>query len=394
MTTTDDATITMPNLNLRKIMASFAYLAYCGQGITTPKPETEILRLINAAMPRIKPIASSTKKPLWSVVWGPAVFTMPGALYQDNMMFVAQNLADATQFVIAVRGTNFISDLDWLMEDFDVLQMIPWPAAANAAISESTSIDLQILLGMIGKDGRGNGMSLLDFLNGQTFLRAIKLCVTGHSLGGCVAGTLALHLTENRTHWDPRKYSSVCSITFAAPTAGNAEFATYSDSKFAGQGQFPGWDSTLKTNFDAVHCDQDVAPLAWTTIAVTSPSAGQPYPKLLTIYGSNLDFMNTDLGFAIGPFFYQYLCPALVKIMSARNYQQVGQGPAGKLNGSFNSALAPTAVTFEAYVTAFIAQAEYQHGSSYPILLGVPELNDPNIIVTRLLLDARQARSH
>jgi Lipase (class 3) len=391
MAATTDATI--PNLNLRQIMASFAYLAYCGQGITTPKPETEILRLINAAMPRIKPIASSTKKPLWSVVWGPAVFTMPGALYQDNMMFVAQNIADPTQFVVAVRGTNFISDLDWLMEDFDVLQMISWPAAANAAISESTSIDLQILLAMKGKSG-STEWSLLDHLNNATKHYPIKVCVTGHSLGGCAAGTLALYLKDNQTKWDVSKKSTVCSITFAAPTAGNAEFATYSDSKFAGQGQFPGWDSTLKTNFDAVHCDQDVAPLAWTTIAVKSPNAGQPYPPLLTIYGSNLDFMNTDLGFGIGPFFYQYLCPALVNIMSPRNYQQVVQGPAGKLNGSFNSALAPTAVTFEAYVSAFIAQAEYQHGSSYPILLGVPELNDPNIIVTRLLLDARQARSH
>jgi len=391
MTATTNETIPIPNLKLRQIMASFAYLAYCGQGITTPKPETEILRLINSAMPRIPPIAAPN--PLWNVVWGPAVFTMPGALYQDNMMFVAQKQTDLSQFVIAVRGTNFISDLDWLMEDFDVLQMIPWPTAPNAAISESTSIDLQILLGMIGKDDRGNEMSLLDYLNGQTFLRAIKLCVTGHSLGGCVAGTLALHLKENRTYWDPREYSSVCSITFAAPTAGNKEYAHHSDSQFVGRGVFPGWDNTLETNFDAVRCNLDVAPLAWTTDVLRSPSQQHPYPRVLTIYGSNLDFMQTDGGILFGGVLNQYICPTLVDVMTSRNYWQVVIGQ-GILGGSFNTDLSPQEDAFKPYVKAFIAQAEYQHGSSYPNLLGVQQLNDPNIIVTRLLLNARRARRH
>jgi hypothetical protein len=143
-----------------------------------------------------------------------------------------------------------------------------------------------------------------------------------------------------------------------------------------------------------VRCTLDVAPLAWTTAAVTSPGAGTPYPPLLTIYGGNIDFINTDIGFALGPVFYQYICPELVSIMTPRNYQQVAPGPTGTLNGSFNQALAPTAVTFKAYVSAFIAQAEYQHGSSYPILLNVPQLNDPNIIVTRLLQDEHQTRAH
>ncbi len=40
----------------------------------------------------------------------------------------------------------------------------------------------------------------------------------------------------------------------------------------------------------------------------------------------------------------------------------------------------------EDYLTPFFGQGKYQHGSSYPILLGVPELNDPTIIVTNLAL--------
>jgi hypothetical protein len=379
MTATDDATTPTQNLKLRQIMASFAYLAYCGQGITTPNPEAEILRLIKRAMPQIPPLAHPN--PPWQVVWGPAVFTMPGALYQDNMMFVAQNQSDPSQFVIAVRGTNFVSDLDWLMEDLDILQLIPWPTAPNAAISESTSIDLQVLLGMIGKNGRGDEMCLLDFLSGQTFLRSINLCVTGHSLGGCVAGTLALYLKENRTHWDPRKYSFVCSVTFAAPTAGNAAFAKHSDQQFADQSKrFPGWDPTLGTNFDAVRCTLDVAWMSWMTYYVATPS-GDSYPPLLNIYGDNLDFWNASGGSAFSVVLTQFVCPMLVDIMTPRNYQQVVPG-ATKLGGTFNGSPPPYDDPLKQYVEAFLEQAKYQHGSSYPILLGVPQLDDSKIIVT------------
>ncbi len=250
--------MTIQNLPLRQIMASFAYLAYCGEQITTPDPAPQILDLINAAMPKIPPIA--TPNPVWRVVWGPIAYTVPGALYQDNLMFVVQNQTDTTQFAIAIRGTNFISDLDWLLEDFDILQMMPWLAApAGAQISESTSIGLQILLAM--KDGTSQA-TLLEFLKSQS-ANPIKLCVTGHSLGGCLAGTFALYLKDNRASWDSSCTSVVCCVTFAAPTAGNAAFATYSDGQFqGGGGAFPGWDSSLGTNCDTVRCSFDVAPLA------------------------------------------------------------------------------------------------------------------------------------
>src|SRR5690349_4770247 len=111
---------TIQNLTQRQIMVSFAYLAYSGDKVTVsqnPSPEAAILGYINASMPNIPPIAAPNDT--WEVVWGPAVFTMPGALYQENMMFAVQNQVDRTQFAIAIRGTN--CDLDWLMEDLDIL---------------------------------------------------------------------------------------------------------------------------------------------------------------------------------------------------------------------------------------------------------------------------------
>jgi hypothetical protein len=371
--------MTIQNLTLRQIMASFAYLAYCGEQITTSNPEPQILGLINAAMPKIPPIASP--KATWSVVWGPVAYTQPGALYQDNLMFVVQNQSDKTQFAIAIRGTNFISDLDWLMEDFDILQTIPWSLAqAGAQISESTSIDLQVLLAMKGQCSLSDQATLLEFLKSQT-ATPINVCVTGHSLGGCLAGTFALYLKDNRASWDGSGTSLVCCITFAGPTAGNAAFATYSDGQFEGGGGFPGWDSSLGTNCDAVRCSFDVAPLAWTAAAVTIPGGGV-FPPLLTIYGNNLNFLN--LAFSSYTLFaglVGFASPKLVAVLSPRNYQQVTAG-ATNLVGVFNTQYSPASDGLDDYLTAFVGQAEYQHSDSYPSLLGVPQLNDPSIIVT------------
>ena len=420
MTATCDPTI--QNLNLRQIMASFAYLAYCGQGITDKSNlahlEAEILGLIEQAMPQIPPIAAPN--PLWNVVWGPAVFTMPGALYQDNMMFVVQNQADKTQFAIAIRGTNFVSDLDWLMEDLDILQLIPWPpalygaaktgaaktgaaktgaaktgaaktgaaktgAAKTGAISESTSIDLQILLAMKSRMPNGDVRTLQEFfLKDMTprFPTGINLCVTGHSLGGCVAGTLALYLRDNPASWDATKNSFVCCITFAAPSAGNVDFATYSDGQFADQSkQFPGWDQTLGTNFDAVRCTLDVAWMAWQTHYVVI-AGSEWYPPLLNIYKPTLYFYNAYGGTAFSSALTDLICPTLQDIMGPLNYKQVVAG-ATPLTGTFNGDPPKYWDYLSVFLEAFYAQAKYQHGSSYPCLLCVPQLNDSTIIVTQ-----------
>jgi hypothetical protein len=53
------------------------------------------------------------------------------------------------------------------------------------------------------------------------------------------------------------------------------------------------------------------------------------------------------------------------------------------LAGTFNTAYVgdPTNGTLITYLQAFLAQAAYQHSSSYPIVLVVPALNNPSIIV-------------
>ncbi len=371
---------TIPNLSQRQIMLSFAYLAYCGEEIVTANPEQQILSLINAAMPQIPPIASPNAT--WQVVWGPAAYTTPGALYQDNLMFVAQNQSDKTQFVVAVRGTNFVADLDWLMEDFDVRQTMPWPppgsggsAPAGCTMSESTSIDLQVLFAMNGAPS--SARSLMSFLLSQT-TSAINLCVTGHSLGACLAGTLALYLKDNLPMWDASGKSNVSCITFAGPTAGNVAFANYSDLKFVGAPNPPNWDPSLGTTCDAVRCSLDVAPMAWISSNLSASSSSSP---LFSIYVPNLDFSNMDFTSGLAwTMVLQDVLPDMAKMLSTQDYAQIVTG-AASVQGTFNTAYTPTSATLIPYLQAFIAQAAYQHSFSYPIILQVPVLNSTNVIV-------------
>lgn len=373
---------TVQNAEQRQIMLCFAYLAYCGEHITTPDPEHTILGYINNAMSQIPPLSSPNA--MWKVVWGPVTYTVPGALYQENMMFVAQNQTHTDQFVIAIRGTNSIADIDWLMEDFDILDMMNWPPGTAPSqegprISEATSIGLHLLLLMKDKFAADPQPTLLEFLKSQT-TAPIHLCITGHSLGGCLAGTMALYLKENPGLWDNSNKSDVSCITFAAPTAGNSEFANHSDAKFKGDSAWPNWDQSLGTSCDAVRCNLDVAPMAW--IASNLYNASNSSSPLFNIYQPNLDPVDSlDMeGFTLWVGLLAYLFPAIESQMIKYDYQQIESG-AEPINGQFNDTYQPTGkVAFTQFLTLFANEAAYQHTKSYPIILGVPELNNANII--------------
>ena len=385
-------TPTIQNLTQRQIMLSFAYLAYTGELITTPSPEAQILAAINAAMPQIPPIAAPNDT--WQVVWGPAVYTTPGALYQDNLMFVVQNQADTTRFAVAIRGTNFIADIDWLMEDFDVRDMMIWPpgaatsSPAGAMMSESASIGLQVLLGMQGNTAQGP-RSLVAFLTSLA-QSPVEVCVTGHSLGGCLASTLALYLKEQQSTWDGSGKSIVSAVSFAGPTAGNTAFAAYSDSMFNGSPCPPGWDSSLGTNCDAVRCDLDAAPLVWIAANIAQTTNGKTTSPLFELYQPTIDFSNLTFEQAVAwGVFRDHVLTGVAGLVSAQSYAQI-ESQATALSGKIqplNDLDPPVNITssgdnsFKNYMQAFMEEAGYQHSSSYPIILQVPSLLSSTIIV-------------
>jgi hypothetical protein len=287
---------------------------------------------------------------------------------------------------VAVRGTS--GDLDWLLEDFDIFDLMIWPPGAStsspagAMMSESTSIALQILLSM-----ESSGQSLMAFLTSSA-KSAINVCVTGHSLGGCLASTLALYLIEQQATWDGPGASTVSTITFAAPTAGNAAFAAHSDATFTGAKAPPGWDPSLGTNCDPVRCNLDVAPLAWVSGDVWTASSGAS--PLFLIYAPpnvpsapNIDFSTLQ---GISSFAWSAvksdILPKAASVLATPGYTQIQSAAAAlAFPGGFQGSGVTKTGTLVEFLEAFVAEAKYQHGSSYPSALGVPSLLDATIIV-------------
>ncbi|WP_299112091.1 hypothetical protein [uncultured Winogradskyella sp.] len=386
------------NQSQREIMLSFAYMAYIGEQITTPNPEPTIKTNINKAMPQIPPISGKGGTDSWGIVWGPITYTVPGAMYQDNMMYMVQNNNDKTQFTLAIRGTNFVSQLNWLMEDFDVLQQMPWPITAKmfypmgAMISEGASMGLQILLNMKGEDTTGVKIGIIDCLTNYTkSVGAINLCVTGHSLGGMLCGTLALYLQDTISLWDTSSNSNISSISFAAPSAGNTAFANHSDKVFSSLTPPPNWDKSLGTNMDRVACDLDGAPYFYTASNIYGSSSS----PLFNIYDypsggkPGIDGMNfTDLGlFSEWTVGSPLILGAIANQLKPKDYLQI-ENSAIPIKGKFipTTSLNPpydivANKTTKTYLEAFAGEIAYQHSDSYPTILGVTELLNPAIII-------------
>jgi hypothetical protein len=175
----------------------------------------------------------------WNVVWGPAVIQQPfGAGYAMNTMYVAQSAATPTQYVIAIAGTNPRSILDWIIEDGLVHWQVPWVyalvEARGAKIALGTAIGLAILQNMKpSSQVPGGGSTLVEFLATVT-TQPVQIAAVGHSLGGALAPTVALWLTDTQgflSHWDPHRNATLSALPTAGPTAGNAAFAGYSGKK-------------------------------------------------------------------------------------------------------------------------------------------------------------------
>jgi hypothetical protein len=351
----------------RQIMVSLAYLAYTDQLVPgIPSPDAQIKIDLNNALSATGPIPPVAGQ--WSLVWGPVSYTVPGSYYQDNLMYVAQldSTASPAQYAVAIRGTDGKAVLDWLLEDFDIIQTMPWPLGATSSaavgnVSESVSIALTILLNMVDPVHQ---QTLFDFLQSEMQNLTVPLasvCFTGHSLGAALASALALHARDTQASWDPSSKAIVTTITFAGPTAGDSDFAAYFDNQFTYSSPSPlsFWQSPTTSPFsyaDCVRTSYDIAPLVW-----------------------NYDSMNQIEEIYHGPHILPEFIPPLgtAEIVGyiqdatqANAFTQVSDAqpdvpgqliPADQLPPNLSK-------------NHWIAEAIYQHHASYPILLGVPSI--------------------
>lgn len=226
-------------------MARLAFLAYIGDALTGhyDQVETELAGCMDTALQKY---ANN-----WMLAWGPVVYHFPITELDDNMMYVVREKANPFNLVIVVRGTNPPSLTDWLVEDFDVVDQVSWPAGSGQPkISKAISEGLHRLQEMApAKDPKA---SLTQFLTHEATASfpGLRVNVAGHSLGGALAPTLALWLHDTQSTWDPQGKAHLEIYPLAGPTAGNADFATYYDSVF-GDATYRMWNPF------------DVVPLAW-----------------------------------------------------------------------------------------------------------------------------------
>jgi Lipase (class 3) len=226
-------------------LSGFAYMN------STPLPD-ESVEEQEARMRRdIDAALADSSYPTWHVVWGPGL-----SGNRANMLYVAGD-SRTNQLAVAIRGTDWSFWLNWIEDFGSLLPLVPYTdvltsiAAGNPEIAAGTNIGLQLLLHTRASTLDGQDVDLATFLV-QAGPRT-EIFVTGHSLGGCLASVLAPSLAYRLGTAENFKV-----YTFAAPTAGNLDFAGYYDRLFT--------SSSGRTRAYRVYNDLDIVPISWASL--------------------------------------------------------------------------------------------------------------------------------
>jgi hypothetical protein len=157
----------------------------------------------------------------------------------DNYAYIART--PTNEFFLAVRGSlpfevsgsiviNWGVIANWLLEDCDVYSQAPWPYAAGAArVASGTMTAFRNLL--TATDIMGSGLTAYDYLKQNAVKQGHPVYITGHSLGGNIANSYASYFAY-QLEADGLSNSNNYLYSFAAPAAGNQDFAADLDRKF------------------------------------------------------------------------------------------------------------------------------------------------------------------
>ena len=145
-----------------KTMLALAALTYRGFG---KHSEAAIDAALRPWLPKL--VEEGLGK--WDLVWGPASFRAPTSLFDDAMIYVAQQkdrpAGARPRYAIAIRGTNPVSAFDWVFGDFWVSLQIDWSPGAPAKVSASTALGMAILKHLAAEVPPSGGGKLARFGN-------------------------------------------------------------------------------------------------------------------------------------------------------------------------------------------------------------------------------------
>lgn len=327
----------MTTYTTEQVMLTLAFIADIGATVEASDCDAE-----HELYEPIKQLLQSypTVKGDWELVWGPCIFKFPLlAKYGDNTFFVVRNTQQASRYVIVLSGTNPFEITDWVFEDFLVADVAPWkygnpPHGAN--ISLSAALSLSILQGVKPCAGiPGEGQQLIAFLKAASSGGGVSsVTVTGHSLGGEMASTVALWLADTQGElWDSGESATVHAYTYAAPTAGNALWASY-------------FDARLGANTQRIWNPLDVVPYEW-NIADLAKVAYLYLPDIMP------------------PFWVSPFLAELMWALEDKDYEQINVAQPPLEGGAVNL-----------NYPDFVSQMLYQHVQGYIDLLQLPEMTE------------------
>ncbi|WP_277973314.1 lipase family protein [Pantoea agglomerans] len=283
----------------------------------------------------------------FKIVWGPAVLKVNddptgGQRKDDHVIYMAKNIKNQDDYRIAIRGTestvNIIEALDIDQIQWNTIES---DAPSGLMISEGAGVAMKTIINGKSNNTPGIDSTLFDFITAldSESGNGFDVTVTGHSLGGCLASTLALFLKSLLVRLEPlephRKNIRIHSCTFAAPTAGSKSFTDYSAKIFNADGKNK---EIYPSNFLRVYNTSDIVPCAWVSEELER-------------------FRNLYDGVTPIPLNWKHILDSFVSVLAEVPDDNKYNQPEPSLVFTYPLSKA---------VSGWVDQIGYQHGSSYP----------------------------
>ncbi len=130
-----------------EVMLTLAMLTYRAYHDLKPG-QLRLARLRNAVRSGLEELPPTAGR--YELAWGPAAYRAPFTVFDENVMYIVKH-RNLPRYIIAVRGTNPVSIIDWVFGDLWAGVDIAWPGAATAGypqarVSLSSHLALNILL--------------------------------------------------------------------------------------------------------------------------------------------------------------------------------------------------------------------------------------------------------
>lgn len=210
-----------------------------------------------------------TLLPGWKIVWN------GNQTIDGNYAFIATDSLQ-TQYALAIRGSlppneifiDWYAFANWVIEDFDVITRVNWPytVSNSALISHGAFTAFTNVQNM--QDALNSGTLIYDYLKNNAVIPGKQVIITGHSLGGNIANVYASYFVTALAR-DGLTFSNNFLFTFAAPAAGNSDFATDLDNKISNAWHYEN-SNDIVPKFPV-----SVAILELTLLYFPAPSAGK-----------------------------------------------------------------------------------------------------------------------